>query len=115
MFGNVNSSMEIVQQEVFGPVLTWQTFNSDEEVIDMANCTGYGLGGSLYTRSQDRAMAIASKIVTGTLWVNCYFVRDLAVPFGGSKNSGLGREGGIWSFDFYTNIKNVSVRKDSFT
>ena len=60
-------------------------------------------------------MRIASQVVAGTLWVNCFFVRDLAAPFGGSRVSGIGREGGTWSFDFYSDIKNIAVRKGSFT
>jgi 5-carboxymethyl-2-hydroxymuconic-semialdehyde dehydrogenase len=59
-------------------------------------------------------MALAERIVAGTLWVNCFFVRDLAAPFGGSRDSGIGREGGVWSFDFYCDVKNISVRKGSF-
>ena len=59
-------------------------------------------------------MRIASQVVAGTIWVNCFFIRDLAAPFGGARQSGIGREGGSWSFDFYCDIKNVSVRKGSF-
>jgi 5-carboxymethyl-2-hydroxymuconic-semialdehyde dehydrogenase len=59
-------------------------------------------------------MRMASQVVAGTLWVNCFFIRDLAAPFGGSRSSGIGREGGSWSFDFYCDIKNISVRKGSF-
>ena len=114
MFTAVTRDMEIVQHEVFGPVLTWQTFDSDAEAIAVANSTRYGLAGVLFTRNEARAMAIASQIVAGTLWVNCFFVRDLAAPFGGSRNSGIGREGGNWSFDFYCDIKNIAVRKGSF-
>ena len=60
-------------------------------------------------------MRIAEGIVAGTVWVNCFFIRDLAAPFGGSRDSGIGREGGHWSFDFYCDVKNISVRKDSFS
>ena len=59
-------------------------------------------------------MAIAERVVAGTLWVNCFFIRELAAPFGGARDSGLGREGGSWSFDFYCDVKNVAVRKGSF-
>ena len=114
MFANVEPHSEIDQKEVFGPVLNWYTFDSDEEVIAKANDSEYGLGGALFSRNEKRAMDIASQIKTGTLWVNCFFVRDLAAPFGGAKNSGMGREGGTWSFDFYADIKNISVRKGSF-
>jgi 5-carboxymethyl-2-hydroxymuconic-semialdehyde dehydrogenase len=106
--------MEISQREVFGPVLTWQTFERDEEVIELANNTRYGLAGTLFCRNEARAMRIARSVVAGTLWVNCYFIRDLAAPFGGARDSGLGREGGTWSFDFYCDIKNIAVRKGTF-
>ena len=114
LFSDVNPTLEISQREVFGPVLTWQSFTSDDEVVELANNTKYGLAGTLFSRNEKRAMDIASQISAGTLWVNCFFVRDLAAPFGGSKDSGIGREGGVWSFDFYTDIKNISVRKGSF-
>ncbi len=114
MFTNVDPASEIAQREVFGPVLTWQTFEDDDEVIALANGTDYGLAGTLFSRSEARAMRIAGKVTAGTLWVNCFFVRDLAAPFGGARNSGIGREGGAWSFDFYSDIKNISVRKGSF-
>ncbi len=105
---------EIFQKEVFGPVLTWNTFRTDEEVIEVANATEYGLAATLFTGSEARAMRIASAVVAGTVWVNCFFIRELAAPFGGSKHSGIGREGGTWSFDFYSDIKNIAVRKGSF-
>jgi 5-carboxymethyl-2-hydroxymuconic-semialdehyde dehydrogenase len=114
ILSNVQQTMEIVQQEVFGPVLTWQSFASEEEAIALANDNQYGLGGALFTRDESRAQRIAQAIVTGTLWVNCFYVRDLAAPFGGAKHSGIGREGGDWSFDFFCDIKNISVKKESF-
>ena len=114
LFAHVTPELEIAQREVFGPVLTWQSFSSDDEVVELANNTRYGLAGTLFSRSEKRAMEIASRVTAGTIWVNCFFVRDLAAPFGGAKDSGLGREGGVWSFDFYTDIKNISVRKGSF-
>lgn len=115
MFAGVAPDDEISQQEVFGPVLTWQTFTEDEEAIAVANGTQFGLAGTLFCGNEARAMRIASQVVAGTLWVNCFFVRDLAAPFGGSRVSGIGREGGTWSFDFYSDIKNIAVRKGSFT
>jgi acyl-CoA reductase-like NAD-dependent aldehyde dehydrogenase len=114
LFDGVKPDAEISQHEVFGPVLTWQTFGSDDEAVAFANATRYGLAGVLFSRNEKRAMAIAERVVAGTLWVNCFFVRDLAAPFGGSRDSGLGREGGVWSFDFYCDIKNISVKKASF-
>lgn len=114
MFAGVSLQDEISQKEVFGPVLTWQTFGSDEEAVAIANGTEYGLAGTLFCGNEDRAMRIAAQVVAGTLWVNCFFVRDLAAPFGGSRISGIGREGGTHSFDFYCDIKNIAVRKGSF-
>ncbi|HMM14093.1 MAG TPA: aldehyde dehydrogenase [Parvibaculum sp.] len=114
LFANVDPALEIAQREVFGPVLTWQSFNSDDEVIELANNTKYGLAATLFSRNEARATRIASQVVAGTVWVNCFFIRDLAAPFGGSRDSGIGREGGSWSFDFYSDIKNISVRKSSF-
>ena len=73
----------------------------------LANATDYGLAAILYTGDAERAERISSRLVAGTVWVNCFFVRDLAAPFGGSRNSGIGREGGVWSFDFYGDVKNV--------
>ena len=115
LFTGVDPASEIAQKEVFGPVLIWQTFEDDEEVVAMANDTSYGLAATLFCNDEARAMSIASKVIAGTVWVNCFFVRDLAAPFGGAKNSGLGREGGAWSFDFFCDIKNISVRKDTFS
>ena len=111
---NVRSDMEIVQREVFGPVLTWQTFRDDDEVVEAANSTRYGLAATVFSRNEARAWALASRVVAGTVWVNCFFIRELGAPFGGSRESGIGREGGTWSFDFYCDVKNVAVRKGSF-
>ena len=110
----VQTDMEVVQREVFGPVLTWQTFRDDEEVVAEANATRYGLAATIFTRDEKRAWELASRVVAGTVWVNCFFVRELAAPFGGSRNSGIGREGGVWSFDFYCDVKNVAIKRDSF-
>jgi acyl-CoA reductase-like NAD-dependent aldehyde dehydrogenase len=114
MFAGVNPGDEIAQEEVFGPVLTWQTFADDAEAVALANGTKYGLAGTLFCGNEARAMRIAEQVVAGTLWVNCFFVRDLAAPFGGARISGIGREGGTHSFDFYCDIKNIAVRKGSF-
>ncbi|MEZ5117077.1 MAG: aldehyde dehydrogenase family protein [Candidatus Nanopelagicales bacterium] len=98
---------EILTQEVFGPVLTMQTFGTDEEGLAMANGTEFGLAACVVTGDRERAEAFTKHLVAGTIWVNCFFVRDLAAPFGGSKKSGIGREGGVWSFDFYADVKNT--------
>ena len=98
---------EILTHEVFGPVLTMQTFSTEEEVIALANNTDYGLAATLVCGDRPRAERIAGQLVAGTVWVNCFFVRDLRAPFGGSRKSGIGREGGTWSFDFYADVKNT--------
>ncbi|MGV8852568.1 MAG: aldehyde dehydrogenase [Rhodoglobus sp.] len=106
---NPEVDSEIVTQEVFGPVLTMQTFTTDDEVVAMANGTEFGLAAILVSGNREHADVIAKQLVAGTIWVNCFFVRDLRAPFGGSKKSGVGREGGTWSFDFYADVKNTVV------
>jgi aminomuconate-semialdehyde/2-hydroxymuconate-6-semialdehyde dehydrogenase len=115
LFAGVSQEMEIVQREVFGPVLTWQTFKDEDELVKLANGTHYGLAATLFCTSEPRAMRIARQLVAGTVWVNCFFVRELAAPFGGSRDSGIGREGGNWSFDFFCDVKNIAVLKNSFS
>jgi aminomuconate-semialdehyde/2-hydroxymuconate-6-semialdehyde dehydrogenase len=107
LFTDAPGGSEILTQEVFGPVLTLQTFESEDEAITLANSTEYGLAAIVYTGDQARAERVSSALVAGTVWVNCFFVRDLAAPFGGARGSGIGREGGPWSFDFYADVKNV--------
>jgi betaine-aldehyde dehydrogenase len=102
-----DNSMSIVQDEVFGPVLTMQTFDGDAEAVALANSTRYGLAATMFTGDQDRAARVSAQLVAGTVWVNCFFVRDLRAPFGGAGLSGIGREGGTWSFDFYSDVKNT--------
>jgi 5-carboxymethyl-2-hydroxymuconic-semialdehyde dehydrogenase len=84
-----------------------QTFTSDEEAVQMANDTEFGLAATVVTGSREKADRVTADLVAGTIWVNCFFVRDLRAPFGGSKKSGIGREGGVWSFDFYADVKNT--------
>ncbi len=100
---------EILTQEVFGPVLTMQTFATDDEVVALANGTEFGLAAIVVSGNRAHAQAITTQLVAGTIWVNCFFVRDLRAPFGGSRKSGVGREGGTWSFDFYADVKNTVV------
>jgi len=114
LLDGVAQEMEIVQREVFGPVLTWQTFRDEEEAIRLGNGTNYGLAAVIFSKNEERAMRMAKRVVAGTVWVNCFFVRELAAPFGGSRNSGIGREGGNWSFDFYCDVKNIAAMKGSF-
>ena len=98
---------EILTEEVFGPVLTLQTFNGEDEAVALANNTSYGLAATMFTDDEARAERVAARLRAGTVWVNCFFVRDLRAPFGGAGLSGIGREGGTWSFDFYCDVKNT--------
>ncbi len=104
---------EIVQNEVFGPVLTLQTFTSDDEAVALANGTDYGLGGVCYGET-GHAAALAERVRTGFIWVNSFGIRDLEAPFGGIKRSGIGREGGDWSFEFFCDVKDVVLPKKPF-
>ncbi|MFE6049843.1 aldehyde dehydrogenase [Kitasatospora sp. NPDC056446] len=103
----VAQDSEIVQEEVFGPVLTLQTFTTEDEAVALANGTRFGLAATLATGDPERAERVTGRLSAGTVWVNCFFVRDLRAPFGGSRQSGVGREGGTWSFDFYCDVKNT--------
>jgi betaine-aldehyde dehydrogenase/5-carboxymethyl-2-hydroxymuconic-semialdehyde dehydrogenase len=113
LFVDAPIGSEILQQEVFGPVLTWQTFKDEAEAIALANSTAYGLAATLFTRDEARARRVSEALVAGLVWINCFYVRDLAQPFGGAKNSGIGREGGQWSFDFYCELKNITHRQNT--
>jgi 5-carboxymethyl-2-hydroxymuconic-semialdehyde dehydrogenase len=107
LFADAPEGSEILMHEVFGPVLTLQTFETEQQAVELANSTEYGLAAILYTGDEARAERVSSALVAGTVWVNCFFVRDLAAPFGGARGSGIGREGGVRSFDFYADVKNV--------
>jgi aminomuconate-semialdehyde/2-hydroxymuconate-6-semialdehyde dehydrogenase len=98
------------QEEIFGPVATLLPFDTVEEAIDLANSTRYGLAASLWTRDLSRAHRVASALHSGIVWVNCWMLRDLRTPFGGVKESGLGREGGVDALRFFTEPKNVCVK-----
>ena len=98
-------------EEIFGPVVTITPFDSEEEVINHANDVEYGLSSSVWTQNLSRAHRVAERINTGTVWVNCWLVRDLRVPFGGMKQSGVGREGGEEALRFFTEPKNVCIAK----
>lgn len=97
-------------EEIFGPVVTVHKFDTDEEAIEMANCTQYGLAGSVW--SKNRGRQVAEKIESGMVWVNTWLHRDLRVPFGGVKDSGVGREGGMWSIGFFSEAVNICVMED---
>ncbi|ANH95185.1 betaine-aldehyde dehydrogenase [Streptomyces sp. SAT1] len=111
---DVRQDSEIVQEEVFGPVLTLQTFDDEDEAVRLANDTRFGLAATVATGDADRAARVTARLVAGTVWVNCFFVRDLKAPFGGSRHSGVGREGGTWSFDFYCDVKNTVTAPKGF-
>ena len=98
---------EILTEEVFGPVLTLQTFAAEDEAVALANGTSFGLAATVFTGDRERAARVSAQLTAGTVWVNCFFVRDLRAPFGGAGHSGIGREGGTWSFDFYGDVKNT--------
>jgi len=113
MLTGVAQDSEIVQAEVFGPVLVLQSFACDDEAIALANDSRYGLGGVCFGET-DHAKAVADRVRTGFIWVNSFGIRDLAAPFGGCRDSGIGREGGEWSFEFFSDIKDVVVPKQPF-
>jgi aminomuconate-semialdehyde/2-hydroxymuconate-6-semialdehyde dehydrogenase len=114
LFTDVPADAEILQREVFGPVLTLQEFADEDEAIRLANATDYGLAATIYTGSGQRADRVSAAVVAGTVWVNCFYVRDLETPFGGARQSGIGREGGHHSFDFYCDVKTVCERTTLF-
>lgn len=105
----LSNDAEIVQHEVFGPVLTLQTFGDEDEAVALANSTPYGLSGVVYTGSMGRADRIGRAIRAGIVWVNTFLVRDLTAPFGGAGISGIGREGGDYALDFYSDLKTLQI------
>lgn len=113
LVAGVESDDEIVQHEVFGPVLVFQTFDSDDQAVALANGTAYGLAGVVFG-SDARAEAVATRLRTGMVWKNSFFLRDLEAPFGGVGQSGMGREGGHWSFDFFCDVKDVMTPKQPY-
>jgi acyl-CoA reductase-like NAD-dependent aldehyde dehydrogenase len=108
-----SNESEIVQREVFGPVLTLQTFSDEAEALALANSTEYGLAGVVYTGSAGRAERVGRGIRGGTIWVNAFLVRDLTAPFGGMGISGIGREGGDYALDFYSDLKTLQILEGS--
>jgi 5-carboxymethyl-2-hydroxymuconic-semialdehyde dehydrogenase len=108
-----SNESEIVQREVFGPVLTFQTFADEAEAVALANSTDYGLSGIVYTSSLERAERVGRGIRAGTVWANTFLVRDLTAPFGGIGISGIGREGGDYALDFYSDLKTLQILEGS--
>jgi 5-carboxymethyl-2-hydroxymuconic-semialdehyde dehydrogenase len=109
LFTDANNDMRIAREEIFGPVLTTISFDTEEEAIAIANDSDYGLSAYIWTENTGRAMRMAKHVETGMLWVNSENNRNLPSPFGGIKMSGIGRDGGDYSFDFYMETKNVCI------
>jgi aminomuconate-semialdehyde/2-hydroxymuconate-6-semialdehyde dehydrogenase len=107
---DVRQDMAVCREEIFGPVVVVQPFDTDEEAVGLANDSPYGLNAMVFTESLRRAHRVAAAIRAGTIWVNCFFVRDLRAPFGGYKDSGIGREGGHHSREFFTEAKAVVMQ-----
>jgi aminomuconate-semialdehyde/2-hydroxymuconate-6-semialdehyde dehydrogenase len=110
VIAGLDCNRRVMQEEIFGPVVTVTPFDSPDEAIAYANGTRYGLSASVWTRDLQKAHRVAAAIDSGTVWVNTWLLRDLRVPFGGMKESGVGREGGFDSLDFFTEAKNVCVK-----
>ena len=104
-----SNASEIVQSEVFGPVLTFQTFADESESVALANSTPYGLSAGVHTTSPERAERVGRLLRAGTVWVNTHLVRDLTAPFGGTGLSGIGREGGEYALDFHSDLKTLQI------
>lgn len=110
IFADADNSMRSCREEIFGPVEMVMPFDDVDEAVTMANDSPYGLAGMVWTRDLDTAHRVAREVRTGTMWVNCFFVRDLRMPFGGYKRSGMGREGGDYSHEFFTEAKAVVMK-----
>jgi aminomuconate-semialdehyde/2-hydroxymuconate-6-semialdehyde dehydrogenase len=110
IFADADNSMQVCQDEIFGPVEMVMPFDDVDEAIALANQSRYGLAGMVWTTNLNTAHKVAHAVKTGTMWVNCFFVRDLRAPFGGYKDSGMGREGGAYSYEFFTEAKAVVMK-----
>ena len=106
----LDRNCRVVKEEIFGPVVTVIPFDTEEDVLDQVNHTGYRLSASIWTNDIRRGHRMAKEIEAGIIWVNTWFLRDLRTPFGGMKQSGIGREGGIHSFEFYSELSNVCIK-----
>ncbi|MET0146743.1 MAG: aldehyde dehydrogenase family protein [Ilumatobacteraceae bacterium] len=109
----VSNDSEIVQREVFGPVLTLQTFTDESQAVELANSTPYGLSAIVYTGSRERAERVGRAVRSGIVWVNTFLVRDLTAPFGGIGISGIGREGGDYALDFHSDLKTLQIAEQT--
>lgn len=111
LFADATKDMRIAREEIFGPVLTAMKFETEEEALDIANSVSYGLAGYVWTSDVTRALRFSEGLEAGMIWVNSENVRHLPTPFGGMKASGIGRDGGDWSFGFYMETKNIAIAK----
>lgn len=109
LFTDASENMRISQEEIFGPVLTVIVFDNEDEAIRIANNIKYGLAGYIWTQNLSKALRVSEKMNAGMIWINSENVRHLPTPFGGTKDSGIGRDGGDWSFDFYMETKNICL------
>jgi aminomuconate-semialdehyde/2-hydroxymuconate-6-semialdehyde dehydrogenase len=98
------------REEIFGPVITLQSFQNEEDVIELANASDYGLASTIWTQDIQKALHVSQRVNTGIVWVNCWLHRDLRTPFGGMNHSGVGREGGWEAMRFFTEAKNVCIK-----
>jgi 5-carboxymethyl-2-hydroxymuconic-semialdehyde dehydrogenase len=115
LFTGASPRMRIAREEIFGPALTVIPFDTEAEAIEIANDTDYGLAAYLWTADAGRALRVAQAVEAGMVWVNSENNRNLPSPFGGMKNSGIGRDGGDYSFDFYMETKNVCIAHGTHT
>jgi aminomuconate-semialdehyde/2-hydroxymuconate-6-semialdehyde dehydrogenase len=106
----LDPASRVEQEEIFGPVVTIQPFTTDDDALRLANSTPYGLASTVFTSNLNRAHRFAAEVQSGIVWINCWLIRDLRTPFGGVKQSGVGREGGLEAIKFFTEPKNVCVR-----
>ena len=106
---NAVDTSRLMQEEIFGPVVCVTKFHEENEVIERVNNSKYGLSASVWTKDIGRAHRVAQRLQVGTTWVNCFLIRDLHMPFGGMKESGIGREGAEYSIDFFTELKTICI------
>ena len=109
IFKNVDNKMRIAQEEIFGPVVSVIPFKDDDHAVRIANDSMYGLGGGVWSKNIDRALSVARRLETGTVWINDYHLINLRFPFGGYKQSGVGRELGPWGLHEYQQLKHIHV------
>lgn len=106
----MSDTSRVMQEEIFGPVTCVSPFDTEDEAVSKANGVRYGLGATVWSRDVARVHRVAGQIQAGNVWANCWMVRDLNLPFGGMKNSGVGREGGKDSYHFFTEVKSISIK-----